>query len=593
MCGIVGGIGKLDFRDYVLNGLSKLNYRGYDSAGLAYYKDGEVNIYKTLGKVDALAEKTPKFDGAKMAIGHTRWATHGDPSEINAHPHVSQHGLVYIVHNGVIDNFRALKTTFKNRGYDFYSKTDTEIIANMLEFYYLNNGHNALRAIVHAMDRIEGSYACAIIFKGEDKLYFMKNASPLLIGKGEGFNLLASDAVPMINLTDKFVDLNDGQYGFLTEDEIHVLQDGMEVQYSYSERKAEDFSYDLKGYPHFMLKEIEESPKIISRLIDNYFDPENGEYLFDEDMIRTIKECDEVVFLACGTSYYASLFGKSFMEYFGKRATCYIASEWVNHPICMSKKPVYVLISQSGETADLIACQKIINREGRTNIAVVNTKGSTIQRKSTFSCLVYAGLEVAVAATKSYMAQVALLTLLLGALTGSSSPIRHLERLCDALSNVMAKKEEIRKIADEVHKAKDVFYIGRGDDYFACLEAALKFKEITYIHAEAYPGGELKHGPIAMIEKGVPVVGFVSDRATAASLRTNIEEVKARNASTYIVSSESLGKEGDAFTTSEVKPYLDALPKVMFGFYLAYFVSVKKGISVDAPRNLAKSVTVQ
>ncbi len=593
MCGIVGGIGKADFRNFVISGLKKLDYRGYDSAGIAYLLDGEITVVKTAGTVEMLDEKVSAFQGASMAIGHTRWATHGDPSEVNAHPQWSEHKLVYLVHNGVIENFRALKTRLKARGYRFLSKTDTEIIADLLEFHFESNGRIFLKALEETMDDLEGSYALAIMVSGDERLYFAKKGSPLLLGSGDGAAFLASDCVPMMGITKRFVDLNDGDYGYLEPERIALFNSGRQIRPVFSERKIEDFDYDLRGYPHFMLKEIEEEPQVLSRLVDNYFDPETGDYLFDKSMLRAIREADEIIFLACGTSHYASLFGVSFMEFMGKPARSYVASEWAYHPVCLSKRPLYILISQSGETADLIACQKIINSEGRPNLAVVNVKDSSLARRATYFCLVYAGLEVAVAATKSYIAQVGLLALLLGALTGSSSPVRHIEGLIGGINDIIARKGEIENLAEKVYQSRDAFFVGRGDSFKAALECSLKLKEISYIHAEAYPGGEIKHGPIALIEENTPVVGLISDGATALPLRNNIEELSSRKAATYIVAPASLSAKGDAFVTKDIKPYLQSLLNVVFGQYLAYYVSLKKGLPIDKPRNLAKSVTVE
>lgn len=592
MCGIVGGIGKADFRTYVLEGLKKLNYRGYDSAGISYAIDGEWHLYRTLGSVEALEAKVPAFEGASIALGHTRWATHGEPSEANAHPQTSGHGLVRLVHNGVIENFRALKTRLRGKGYVFASKTDTEVIADLLEYHYEKGGKkDFLSAIRKAMDELEGSYACGILLQGEDRLYFMKNASPLLIGLGEGANYLASDCVPMMGRCEKFLDVEDGEYGYLEADSFRICKDNHDAEPHYVTRNAEDFTYDMQGYPHFMLKEIEEIPHMIGRLIDNYF--EDGDYLFDPGMIKDLKRSDEVIFIACGTSYHASLLGCQYMRYLGKRATAYIASEWAYHPYVKAKRPFFIFLSQSGETADIIACQKIVNRQGFVNVAVTNVQGSTLARKATYSCLVYAGLEVAVAATKSYVGQACFLALLEGAATESRSPITHVDQVSVAIKDLISRKEEIHELAKGVKDADSLFYIGRGDDYYAALESALKLKEISYIHAEAYPGGELKHGPIALIEKGTPVVGFISEAATAKPLRNNMEELKTRGAVAYIVSSASLSTKGDAFVIKDVKPYMAPILKAVFGQYFAYYVALEKGLPIDKPRNLAKSVTVE
>jgi glucosamine--fructose-6-phosphate aminotransferase (isomerizing) len=590
MCGIVGGIGKADFRSYLLSGLKSLDYRGYDSAGLAYLKDGKISLYKTVGRVEDLDKITPAFSHAEAGIAHTRWATHGVPSTINAHPQFSMRKEVYLVHNGVVENFKALKRKLQTQGYDFNSETDTEVIANLIERSY-RASNDPLRSLLDAMNEIEGSFACAILFAGHDELYFIKRQSPLLLGLGEGANYLASDAVPMVKVAKRFIDIEDDSYGYMNEKEVHLFHGGHEIEPQYVVRKVEECQFDLCGYPHFMLKEIEEGPSIVRRLIDNYFD--GVEYTFDPRIVAAIKDSDDIVFLACGTSHYASLLGVEYMHYLGKRSESYIASEWAYYPVVTAKKPLYILLSQSGETADLIACQKYLNDNGLLNLAITNSRGSTIDRKATFSILLYAGLEVAVAATKSFDAQAALLSMLCAACTGEFNNVRHLRQLIECMEDIIARKEEIHDLAKEVAPARDAFYVGRGYDCIASLESALKLKEISYVHAEAYAGGELKHGPIALIEKETPVFGFVSDPISASALRNNLEELKSRGASIYIISTKALHGEGDNFVMNDVKPYLSAIAKVMFGQYLSYFVALEKGLPIDKPRNLAKSVTVQ
>lgn len=590
MCGIVGGVGKIDFRSYLLTGLRKLDYRGYDSAGLAYKEKGQIKLYKTVGRVDDLDRITPPFKDSPVGIAHTRWATHGEPSTINAHPQMSHSGLFAVVHNGVIENFRAIKNKLTLEGYSFKSETDTEVIANLLECNY-KECHDVLEALRLSVLGLEGSYACAILFKGDDRLYFMKKASPLLIGVGEGASYLASDPAPMIDFTKKFVDLEDGSYGYISEKEVKVFHDGKPSRVTYTERSVDQFKFDLRGYPHFMLKEIEESPSVIRRLLDNYFDGQK--WLFDHSMLKAITECDDVVFLGCGTSHYACLLGVEYMHFLGKRSEAYIASEWAYYPVMSSKRPLYILLSQSGETADLILCQKYINDNGLTNIAITNTKGSTIERKSTYSLLLYAGLEVAVASTKSYVAQVTMLAMLTGALSKTINTTRHLAVLIDSINDLIARKEEIHKLAKKVYMASDAFYVGRGFDYCAALECSLKLKEISYIHAEAYPAGELKHGPIALIEPKTPVIGLISDQLSAMATRNNLVELSSRGANILIVATKALRSDGDDFLVKDVKTYLAAIPKVVFGQYFSYFVSLEKKLPIDKPRNLAKSVTVE
>ncbi len=593
MCGIVGGVGKVDFRSYLISGLKKLDYRGYDSAGLAYVKDGKINLYKTVGSVQRLDEITPVFSLASSGIAHTRWATHGAPSSINAHPQFSMHKTFYLVHNGVIENFRALKNMLKAKGYAFLSETDTEVIADLLEFNYNNLNKDPLAAMAKTIEVLEGSFACAILVQGSPKLYFMKRSSPLLLGLGKAgdASFLASDAVPMVEVASRFIDLDDDVYGCLTPGGAKLYKKGNEIKPVYVTRNVEECRYDLGGYPHFMLKEIEEGPSVIHRLVDNYFD--GTKFLFDKRIIKALSDSDDVVFLACGTSHYASLLGVDYMHYLGKRSESYIASEWAYYPVVNSKKPVFVLLSQSGETADLISCQKYINENGLTNIAITNSRGSTIDRKATFSLFLFAGLEVAVASTKSYDAQVAILALLTGAINKTDNVVRHLQVLQDGMKKVIARKEEIHAIAKKIVPARDAFFVGRGFDYDASLECALKLKEIAYVHAESYAGGELKHGPIALIEKETPVFGFVSDATSSMALRNNLVELQSRGASVYIVSSVALRAEGDDFIVPDSKPYLAAIMKVLFGQYLSYYVAFEKGLPIDKPRNLAKSVTVQ
>lgn len=591
MCGIVGGVGNVDFRKYLLEGLKRLDYRGYDSAGLAYFMNEKVNLYKVAGKVEALAQIVPDFGGASAGIAHTRWATHGQPSKENAHPQMSFKGEFYVVHNGVIENYCDLKNQLKVRGYEFKSQTDTEVLADLLERNYLRMG-SVLGAIAESIKSLEGSFACAILHKDEpNRVYFMKNASPLLLGKGKGSFLLASDPAPMIELTSSFIDLADGSYGYLEKDNVKIYKDYEEIKPEYSTRDAENFNHDLGDYPHYMLKEIEETPHVLHRLIDNYYD--GSEFLFDKNLLNAIKAADMVVFLACGTSYYASLMGVRYMHFLGKRSEAYIASEWAYDPFKGGVNPIYILLSQSGETADLIKCQKIIAQRGDISVAITNTKGSTVERNATYSCLVYAGLEVAVASTKSYVAQVSLLALLTGALDGRANVVTHLFTIRDALKDVINRKEEIKKLVDSFYNAKDAFYVGRSYDYLASLEGALKLKEVSYIHAESYPGGELKHGPIALIEKDTLVIGFISDPSVASMMRSNFIELASRGAHIVPITVKALSETDDAFILKDVKSYLAPLEEVMVAQYISYFVALKKGLPIDKPRNLAKSVTVE
>ena len=591
MCGIVGGVGNIDLRQYLISGLKKLEYRGYDSAGIAYAENGKIIVDKVAGRVSSLDAIVPTDIHPTCGIAHTRWATHGQPNASNAHPHQSNQKLFTIVHNGVIENFRPLTHQLSVRGFHFDTETDTEVIANVLERYYIRSG-SVLEAISQTVDALEGSFACGIMFQGEPKrLYFMKKASPLLIGVCPDASLLASDPVPMVELTDRFIDLEDGDYGYLDAGNVQVFHGGRKVKPNFVTRSVDLFKSDLGEYPHYMLKEIEEIPGVVKRLAENYFD--NDKFLFNESMIEALTRTKKIHFLACGTSYYASKMGAKYFRPLGKEVLVSIASEWAYDPYDISDEVVFILLSQSGETADLIRCQKIINDRGGITIAVTNTKGSTIERKATYSCLLYAGLEVAVASTKSYVAQVCFLSMLGGAVENNTNVMVDIDRLAESLKDIIARKAEIHEIAKEVSSATDAFFVGRGYDYLASMEGALKLKEVSYVHAEAYPGGELKHGPIALISPDMLVVGFVSDPEVSSSIRNNFEEMRARKAKMVIFSVASVSMPGDSFVAKDVKPYLASAALVMVSQYFAYYVSLEKGLPIDKPRNLAKSVTVE
>ena len=592
MCGVVGVIGNVDTRKYLIDGLKSLDYRGYDSAGVTFLNEkNDFLTYKVVGKVDLLDKDVPSQVNTLLGIGHTRWATHGAPTLTNCHPHFSSHKLFSIVHNGVIENYRVLKTKLIELGYTFESETDTEVIANLIEYNYKKN-HDVLDALRMSIEELKGSFASAIIFKNDlEGIYFIKRNSPLFIGDGEKAKFLASDAGPIIPYTTKLISLEDNSYGYLTVSSIHIYKgyDAQEIKYANID--VELMNRDLGDYPNYMLKEIEETPRVISRLIDNYFD--GNKFLFNRKMLDAIKRADDIIFLACGTSYHAALLGVKNMQYLGKRSEAYIASEWAYYPVFTSKKPLYILISQSGETADLIRCQKIINARGSINIAITNTKGSTIERDATYSCLIFAGVEVAVASTKAFSAQVSLLTLLTAAIENKNNIVEHLRSLNVTLEDMIERKNEIEKISECIKDSNMIFFIGRGSDYIASLEASLKMKEISYLHCDAFPGGELKHGPIAVVDKNTSLICFDSDMSTDLPIRNNVKEIESRGAKSYVISFASLYKNGDAFSIKDAKSHLSAIPMVFFSQYLAYFVALHKGVDIDKPRNLAKSVTVE
>ena len=592
MCGIVGSIGLRRPREYVGNGLKMLDYRGYDSAGVAYFDNG-IKIYKDVGSVEHLLGIVPKNIKTNIMIGHTRWATHGAPNKNNTHPHISFHKKICLVHNGVIENYKELKSFLLEKGYGFYGETDSEVVANLVDYYYLET-KDVKKAIEKVISLLKGSYAiCLFDSDSENDLYIFKKGSPLVVGLGKGFKMVASDASPMVEYTTDFLELSDLEYGIINKDKVTIYdKDGNEVTKETIHKDIELISHDLKGYPHYMLKEIEEIPQTVNRIIDNYF--QNDEFQFDNDLLNDLNESDHIIFIGCGTSYHAGLVGGRYFEKYDKSASRFIASEWAFHPTFPGQKPFIILISQSGETADLIHCLKIIKEHNLKNLIITNTGGSTLDRNCDYSILLHSGIEVSVASTKAYVAQVALFAMLAAALQNDKQVVKDLKQSIDVINDIQGNfKPIIKSVAEEIKDKKNIFYLGRSFDYFLSLEASLKLKEISYIHSEAVPGGELKHGPIALIEEGLPVIVFITDPETAPSMRGNIEEVKSRGAKVYVIATEALAKEGDTIVVKNYAFYLSSVAISSIAFYLAYYVSLAKGLNVDKPRNLAKSVTVE
>ena len=592
MCGIVGSVGLIKPTEYVQKGLKMLDYRGYDSAGLAYFENG-IKVIKDVGSVEHLMSIVPPNIISNVMIGHTRWATHGAPSVKNTHPHTSFHNKICLVHNGVIENYKEIKNFLIEKGYQFYGETDSEVVANLLEYFYLNK-KDINEAIKEVMSTVIGSYAIVFFADDNDKaIHVFKNASPLVIGIGNGFNLVASDASPIVGYTNKFIELDDFDHGVLTSKSVMIFDKGNNpVERKIITKDIELISHDLKGYPHYMLKEIEEIPSIITRIISNYY--QDNKYQFGPKLIEDLNNSDHIIFVACGTSYHASLVGGRYFENYGKSTSRFIASEWAFHPTFPGQHPFVVLISQSGETADLIHCLDIIKKHYLNNLIITNTGGSTLDRNCRYSLLLHAGIEVSVASTKAYVAQVTLLSLLAASLKNDTKVIDDLKHCIGVIEDIQSSyKPIIQKVASEIKNSTNIFYLGRSYDYFLSLEASLKLKEISYIHSEAIPGGELKHGPIALIEEGLPVIVFITDPSTAPSMRSNIEEVKSRGAKVYVIATKELSQAGDTIIVKDYAPYLSSVTVSSIAFYLAYYVSLAKGLNVDKPRNLAKSVTVE
>ena len=592
MCGIVGAVGLISPKEYVAKGLKMLDYRGYDSAGIAYFNSG-IKIYKDVGSVEHLMTIVPAKIETNVMIGHTRWATHGAPTKLNTHPHISFNQRICLVHNGVIDNYKELKSFLIGKNYSFYGETDSEVVANLLEYYYIQKG-DIIETIKEVKSMVRGSYAITFFTDDiKDTLFVLKKASPLVIGLGKDFNLVASDASPMIEYTDEFIELEDKEFGYITKKDVVIFdRDGNQIKKETIHKDIELISHDLKGYPHYMLKEIEEIPQTVNRLINNYF--QKGKYLFDPELIKDLDESDHIIFIACGTSYHAGLVGGRYFEKYNKSTSRFIASEWAFHPTYPGNKPFIIMISQSGETADLIHCLKIIKKNNLKNLIITNTGGSTLDRNCMYSLLLHSGVEVSVASTKAYVAQVTLLAMLAGALRNDKQVIDDLSQSLDVVHDIQDHyKTLIMKVAEEIKDKKSLFFLGRSFDYFLSLEASLKLKEVSYIHSEAIPGGELKHGPIALIEKGIPVIVFITDPETAASMRSNIEEVKTRGAKVYTIATKKLSRPEDTIMVEDYAYYLSSVAISSIAFYLAYYVAIAKDLNVDKPRNLAKSVTVE
>lgn len=592
MCGIVGCIGKKDGRDYIINGLKTLDYRGYDSAGVAFLKDDTISIYKDAGSVEHINSLIPSGISGDVLIGHTRWATHGKPNKINSHPHLSFDGEFALVHNGIVERFNEYKTNLVKQSVTFKSDTDSEVIVNMVALFYQKE-HDVLKAIHKVMQEIQGSYAVGLIHKGENRLYVLKNVSPLLVGIGDGYNLIASDASPMIEYTNKFIELADHEYGYIEKDSYHIFNfQGEEVSKDLISKDISLVKHDLNGYEHYMLKEIEEIPTVLTRLVNHYV--MDGQFNFDPELVKKIHDSDHIIFLGCGTSYHASLVGgRYFEEMLGIPTASYIASEWAFHPMFPGKKPFIVFISQSGETADLIHCLNIVKEHHYDTLLITNTSGSTLERGCQYSLNIQAGVEVSVASTKAYAAQVAMLLLLVAAVKNDTIVAKEILGALPIIESIKNKKNDIYNVANIIKDKQSIFYIGRGYDYYLSLEASLKLKEISYIHSEAIAGGELKHGPIALIENDTPVIVFITDNITATSMRSNIEEVKSRGARVFVISTKELAKDTDTIVIDQYPNYLSSIIVSSVAFYLAYYTSLSKGYDVDKPRNLAKSVTVE
>lgn len=619
MCGIVGFVGQGNTKDILLAGLSRLEYRGYDSAGIALYSQ-PFTVVKAVGKLEELKKKVASSKDCQllysMGIGHTRWATHGKASEKNAHPHLSMHKEVVLVHNGIIENFAELKTFLQEQGYSFYSDTDTEVAVNLIEYYYRKD-KDILKALFSVQKELKGSYAFAIMFQeDENTLYAMRKDSPLIVGKGENAFYLASDVSAFLDYTNEIYPVENREILSLSEKEIHIYnKNAEEVQRSSTIAELSQSQIHKGEYLHFMEKEIFEQPKVVKDTLlyacnqKNEEPAENPEFSYEVFSMteKDFQEISRVRVIACGSAYHAGWVLKSVCESLARvPVQVELASEFrYNHPI-LENGELLISISQSGETADTLAALKEAKKLGAKTLSIVNVKGSAIARESDFVFYTQAGPEIAVATTKAYSCQLVagyIFSLLLAKAKGKISKeetrslTEELFLLPGKIQQCLSFDQEILPMAKELKDADNIFFLGRGLDWAISMEGALKLKEISYIHCESYSSGELKHGTISLIEKGSPVIGLLSQEELAGKSISNIHEVRSRGAKCFAIRMEDIAIEEEDFAHNLIVPKTHPLFAgsllVLPLQFLSYQVSLLKGFDPDKPRNLAKSVTVE
>ena len=603
MCGIVGVVGNRNATDILMQGLEKLEYRGYDSAGIFVTTGKTSSLIKSVGRIADLHAKIGIDVAGTTGIGHTRWATHGKPSENNAHPHTSQTGRFVLVHNGVIENYLDIKNNYL-AGHDFKGQTDTEIAVHLIGKFAEEEGLSVLEAFKKALHIIRGSYAFALVDSEDaDVIYVAKNKSPLLVGLGDGYNMVCSDAMAMIRETNQFMEIHDQELVIVRKDSVEVQDYDGNILERESYTAELDLSDIGKGtYPYYMLKEIDEQPTVMRKLISAYTD-DKGQVSVDADIVKAVQEADRLYILAAGTSYHAGYASKRMLEELTDTPVeLGIASEWGYAMPLLSKKPLFIFISQSGETADSRQVLVKANQMGIPSLTVTNVPGSTLSREANHTMLLHAGPEIAVASTKAYTAQIATLAFLAKAVGDANASekaaafdlVHELSLVAQSIESTLSEKELIdNKVRGLLETTRNAFYIGRGQDYYVAMEASLKLKEISYIQCEGFAAGELKHGTISLIEDGTPVLALLSDEILASHTRGNISEVVARGAKVLTIAEENVAKEGDDIVLNQVHPYLSPISMVVPTQLIAYFATLHRGLDVDKPRNLAKSVTVE
>lgn len=603
-CGIVGFTG-LNYQSapILLKGLEKLEYRGYDSAGIfvADQALGTDQLVKEKGRVaqlEALVD-TKNVTGTS-GIAHTRWATHGVPSINNAHPHLSADGRFYLVHNGVIENYLELKQEYLS-DVMFHSDTDTEVAVQLIG-KFVDEGmttFDALKKLISLLD-VNSAYGFLLMDRNEpERMYVAKQKSPLLIGVGEDFNVVTSDAVAMLDQTHDFIELHDGEIAIIDPDNVRLFgADGVETSREPFHLDIDASETDKGTYPFYMLKEIDEQPIVIRHLIEKYLDSEGGVHV-GQAILDDIKAADRLYIVAAGTSYHAGLVGKRlFEQWAGIPTEVHLSSEFAYEQPLLSEKPFFIFLTQSGETADSREVLQNVNAQGFKSLTLTNVEKSTLWREATYALPLLAGPEIAVASTKAYVAQVGLQAILAYAVADRDALGFNLEqdlsKIAVGIQGIVDDKETLQRVANEMLvESRNAFFIGRGVDSTVSLEAALKLKEISYVQAEGFAAGELKHGTLALIEEGTPVIALITQSKTAGLVRGNLAETQARGSRAYTIVTEELAKEGDDFILPNVNELLSPLLSVVPTQLLAYYTSLGRGLDVDRPRNLAKSVTVQ
>ena len=606
MCGIVGYTGNKNATEVLIQGLKSLEYRGYDSAGVAVFCGNEIKTVKEKGRLKNLKKmllETP-VEG-NIGIGHTRWATHGAPSDINSHPHTSQNGKIAVVHNGIIENYEELRAMLISKGYTFKSETDTEVIPHLIDMYY---DGDVFCAVKKAVSHLDGSYALGVISEYEaDRIIAVRNHSPLIIGAGDGANFIASDIPAILPYTKDIYYLDDGEIAVITKDLVDIYDsDGKKVEKLPETVNLSETAAQKGGYEHFMLKEIHEQPKAVADTLRGRLTIGKS-VKFDGFNTELAKRFEKICIVACGTAYHAGLVGKMAIEKMAKIPTdVELASEFRYNEPLLDKDTLVIAISQSGETADTLAGLRLAKEKGAYVLAITNVAGSSISREADNVFYTYAGPEISVASTKAYTTQLIAMYLFALFLAESRKTLTPTEldivknellNMPETLESVLELEGEIKRLSEKIYKETDMYFLGRGLDYKASMEGSLKLKEISYIHSESYAGGELKHGPIALIEEGTVVISISTNKDICAKMDSNIKEVTARGAYTVVFANKATASQhnecSDMIIMPEVNPILTPVTSAVPLQLLAYYVAYNKGEAIDKPRNLAKSVTVE